>query len=925
MNAGEVITAFGADISNFISGLNRMSSQGSAWAASVNSFASSAASGFSGFLSRIGSAVNLFGTHLDENGNKVGNWGRSILSGIQSFGQFTMFARSGISTILDVGQALLGSSADMEMTRQAYIGLMGGAKQADAMMRQLQQFAASTPLEFPQVAKDTQMLIGMGFAARDAIPVMTAIGDAAFGVGAGAEGAHQVTLALGQMQAAGKIGGQDMMQLTEAGIPAWKILASSMHLSVGEVMQLSQQGKLGGDAITSLWHGMEKMYGGQMSGQANTFNGLLSTLHDNANMALMAFVGPAFTMAKAGLGQLTTLVGSPAFAQFAGVLGTQVGQALSKVVVVIPQIVGWFAQFGPAVSGVWSSLVQLYSVVAPLVAGFIQWGVSSGAFRGALDGVGMAISGILAVIGGLISGLSNVISFFVQGGPAAQVLEAAIAGIAAAFLVLKAVQIAGSIATFISLIPTMVGLMGLWAASTWAVVVPWVILNWPILAIGLAVALVVAGVILAIRNWGAISTWLVGVWTNIRTFFVGLWANIVSIFQAAVSGISTFFVGIWTSIISFFKSAGTAIGALSTSIWTGIQNGIKVAWDFIVNVVKIGVMLLYYAIFGPFLLVGALFQWLYAHNTYVKALCDAIVNFFRAAIAWVQSAWTNAVQWVVNAWSILRTAATVVWSAITTVIRSVVQAVVSWLQGIWSTITGWLQGQWQILRFAAAMVWNAISAVISSAVSTASGIVHSIFSSVVGFLSGIWNTIRSGAQQAWSFVTSVFSSAWGGISGALSSLWSNISSWFSNLASQALTWGASIIQGFIDGITSMLGNVANAASNVASTVASFLGFHSPTEKGPGQYLDSWGPALTSGFAAGIYRGIPQVQAAVDLMMQPVGASMSTNVSASSTAAGSGSGRGRPIIIKFIVNGREFVQAIGTDLADEIMLQLGGTH
>ncbi len=104
-----------------------------------------------------------------------------------------------------------------------------------------------------------------------------------------------------------------------------------MHLSVNQVQKLSEQGKLGADSVTALWQGMEKMYGGQMKNQAQTFNGLLSTFKDNISAAWRAFTGPLFDEAKGALTTIGNLVSGKGFQDFATNVGQKVGGALKTV------------------------------------------------------------------------------------------------------------------------------------------------------------------------------------------------------------------------------------------------------------------------------------------------------------------------------------------------------------------------------------------------------------------------------------------------------------------------------------------------------------------------------------------------------------------------------------------------------------------
>ncbi|MFJ6659717.1 hypothetical protein ACIQNG_25690 [Streptomyces sp. NPDC091377] len=77
--------------------------------------------------------------------------------------------------------------------------------------------------------------------------------------------------------------------------------------------------------------------------------------------------------------------------------------------------------------------------------------------------------------------------------------------------------------------------------------------------------------------------------------------------------------------------------------------------------------------------------------------------------------------------------------------------------------------------------------------------------------------------------------------------------------------GKALIQGFINGIKNMLGNVRDAASDVVSAARDFFPF-SPAKEGPfsgrGYTLYS-GRALAAGFGQGIQDGLPGVQSALD--------------------------------------------------------------
>lgn len=71
-----------------------------------------------------------------------------------------------------------------------------------------------------------------------------------------------------------------------------------------------------------------------------------------------------------------------------------------------------------------------------------------------------------------------------------------------------------------------------------------------------------------------------------------------------------------------------------------------------------------------------------------------------------------------------------------------------------------------------------------------------------------------------------------------------------NLVNEATTWGIDLMNNFIDGIASMIGNLISTVSSVASTVKSFLGFSEP-EKGPLSNFHTYAPDMMELFAQGI--------------------------------------------------------------------------
>lgn len=180
-----------------------------------------------------------------------------------------------------LGVASVKAGASLQSTKTAFTNMLGSAEKAQDFLGKMQDFAAKTPFEFSQVSQAAQKFIAFGFSAEQVIPTLTAVGDAAAGVGLGAEGINRITLALGQMAAKSKVQAGEMMQLTETGIPAWKMLADQIGVSVPEAMGMVSKGAIdAATGITALVSGMEQSFGGMMDQQSETISGTWSTLMD---------------------------------------------------------------------------------------------------------------------------------------------------------------------------------------------------------------------------------------------------------------------------------------------------------------------------------------------------------------------------------------------------------------------------------------------------------------------------------------------------------------------------------------------------------------------------------------------------------------------------------------------------------------------
>lgn len=260
-----------------------------------------------------------------------------------------------------------------EQSQVAFTTMLGSGQAAQSMLNELQAFAQKTPFEFPDLIRASQRLMAMGISAQDVIPTLTAVGDAVAAMGGSAEMVDRVTTAIGQMNAKGKASGEEMRQLTEAGIPVWQMLADKIGVTVPEAMQKVTDGAITSSvAIGAITEGIETRFGGMMDAQSTTWNGIISNIKDGFTQLSGSIMQPFFDMAKEQLGKVVTAIGAmqTAFQHGASAL------ALFNILmlnILPPDLVSGFVQFEQTLQDIYPVFVAIAGPIQDLIAKFVSW------------------------------------------------------------------------------------------------------------------------------------------------------------------------------------------------------------------------------------------------------------------------------------------------------------------------------------------------------------------------------------------------------------------------------------------------------------------------------------------------------------------------------------------------------------------------
>ena len=326
---------------------------------------------------------------------------------------------------IDVG---IGFNAMMEQSTIAFETMLGDVDKAHAHLANLVDFAKRTPFEQAGLIDASKRLLAFGFAAEEQIPMLTALGDAAAGLGMGTEGVNRLTIALGQMKAKTKVSAQEMMQLTEAGVPAWDILAKAIGKTTAETMKLAEKGLISADvAIQALLDGMGDRFGGLMEKQSKSFSGMMSTLKDSATIALGKITEPIFNKLKPALASLIAWMGRPEFDQFIDKIGNQLAKAIDTTA-------RFFSEtLIPVIKSIAEVVIPIGSAIKDLLAGGFEFAAKHATL------LKIAVIGLVAAftafkIGSIVQSLVGLVAGLVASTAATGGLTVAVAALKAVLL-----------------------------------------------------------------------------------------------------------------------------------------------------------------------------------------------------------------------------------------------------------------------------------------------------------------------------------------------------------------------------------------------------------------------------------------------------------------------------------------------------------
>lgn len=175
-----------------------------------------------------------------------------------------------------------GEFQQMETALQT---MLGSKEKADELLVKVKEYAKISPLELSSVAGATKMMLGFNIEAEKIPRYLQAIGDVSMG---DAGKFNSLTLAFSQMSAAGKLMGQDLLQMVNAGFNPLSVISEQTGKSIGKLREEMSKGAISAEMIQKAFIDATseggKFY--KMSENASkTINGQLSMMQDAMDAA----------------------------------------------------------------------------------------------------------------------------------------------------------------------------------------------------------------------------------------------------------------------------------------------------------------------------------------------------------------------------------------------------------------------------------------------------------------------------------------------------------------------------------------------------------------------------------------------------------------------------------------------------------------
>lgn len=365
----------------------------------------------------------------------------------------------------------------------------------------------------------------------------------------------------------------------------------------------------------------------------------------------------------------------------------------------------------------------------------------------------------------------------------------------------------------------------------------------------------------------------------------------VKIFQSLIDGINQNQEMLVTSAFSIISTLATGflnllpqVFALGLNLIVTLATGIAENIDTLIPAIVDVAMQMYTTLTDP----ATLSSLVDASIAILFALVDGIIASMPILLEQAPVIVVNLVSAIIeNAPKLVEAAFSLVSHFITSLtgfigdsVGNVAQAVRDWFNtSILQPITNFVTQTWnKIVSFFAPLIgfvspilqafkelfdtiWEAIKIVVGRALDNIKTKISTVWNAITGVIRVVLNTIKSVVSAGFNALYSAIESPLNRVKSFISNTFNNIRGIISSLAQSAWTWGADMIQNFINGITAKAQALVAKVRAVAQSVRDYVGFSEP-KKGPLSNFHTYAPDMMDLFMKGIQDNKPRLLSVV---------------------------------------------------------------
>lgn len=227
-------------------------------------------------------AIDKTGKATDELGRKLKKTGDD---GAEGFGKLQK-AAAGFFTIAaakEFGQKIFEVRSEIQSLQTSFDVLVGNKQQAEELFNSIKDFATHTPMQMKDLASAAQTMMSFNIPVEQIMDNLKALGDVSMG---DAQKFQSLSLAFSQMSATGKLMGQDLLQMINAGFNPLATISEKTGKSISELKDEMSKGAISADMVRQAFMDATSeggKFAGMLEKQSQTLGGAYSNLEGAIN------------------------------------------------------------------------------------------------------------------------------------------------------------------------------------------------------------------------------------------------------------------------------------------------------------------------------------------------------------------------------------------------------------------------------------------------------------------------------------------------------------------------------------------------------------------------------------------------------------------------------------------------------------------